>query len=385
MKKIYFDEAGNTYGNLLDEVQPFYGYLGVHDSSNDLSVRFYELKKRHYYSAAQEQKGSTLSKSARGQKFLIEMWKEFGKDSKVVFHDKKYALACKIFEYVFEPVFSEVNTLFYQINFHRYISFVMYDCFTKSDLSAEKLFSNFYQFIKNGGDMPLVDYVNSCSIVSNSPMYFFAQFCNEHKSEIASDIDFVNGDNKYLLDLTLTSIHGLLCSFSNGSNEPIEAHCDDVKSLRENLDFFTSNVNNQRIVYINLFNLHSQLNYNLSQLPILEDSKKTVELQIADLLVSSLFYAYLHKEEDFSKDIFKLSDNSFCADWSIQPIEIELSFDEYEIKGFNEIIKLLASDVPKIKKIDQLRYISSDLAKYQKYREQYIINFIKSFKNALES
>lgn len=380
MKKVYFDEAGNTYGNLLDIEQPFYGYIGICDKNNDLIRRFSEIKAKHHYKIDQENKGKTLVKSKPGRNFLIDLWKEFGKDSKVVFHDKKYALACKMFEYVFEPVFSDVNTLFYQINFHRYISFIMYNCFIESDLSAEQLFLNFYQFIKNGGDLPLVDYVNSCSIAIDSPMHFFAQFCNEHKNEIASDIDFNNGDNKYLLDLTLTSIHGLLCTFSNGSLEGIEAHCDDVKSLRENLDFFMPYVNCKRIVYTDLFNNHAQINYNLSQLPILENSKNIIEIQIADLLVSSLFYAYLHKDDEFSKNIFTLSANSFVTDRSIQPLELHMSFDEYEIDEFNKIIKLLAMHKSKVEKIKKLKEISFNLQKYQIYREQYLIDFIKKYK-----
>ena len=49
MKKIYFDEAGNSGNNLLDPVQPFFCYLGFEDDNPNTIADFYALKTKYKY------------------------------------------------------------------------------------------------------------------------------------------------------------------------------------------------------------------------------------------------------------------------------------------------------------------------------------------------
>ena len=311
---------------------------------------------------------------------MIELWEKIGNHVKFVMHDKKFALACKMFEYVFEPVFCDVNTLFYQINFHKYIAISMYNLFTNSNHSAEQLFTNFYAFIKNKGDKSLNEYVTSCGIVKASPLFYFCEFCNQHKTEIASDIDFTDKQDKYILDLTLTSLYNLLGVFSHGSPESMEVHCDNSKQIANEKGFWKAFINNTNIVYDTYFNSGTQLTFNITQEPILEDSKKIIQLQISDLLASSVYQAHLHPETDFSKTIKKISQTAYVEAYSVAPVELEFTFDEFEIKQFNKIIKLLASENSKYKKIKKLAEISSEVNYYQIIRSRYFIDLKKSFK-----
>lgn len=380
MRKIYFDEAGNSGNNLLDKEQPLFCYLGFEDCDSNMIEDFYSLKRKYKYKTDLEVKGASLSKSVTGQKFLIELWEKFGNHAKFVMHNKKFALACKMFEYVYEPVYSDVNTLFYQINFHKYIAISMYSLFVNSNHSAEELFTNFYTFIKNKGDKSLNEYVKSCGIVKTSPLFYFCEFCNLHKTEIASDIDFTDKRDKYILDLTLTSLYNLLGVFSYGSPEAIEVHCDNSKQIANDKSFWKAFINNTNIIYDTYFNSVAQLTFNITQEPIMEDSKKIIQLQIADLLASSVYQAHIHPETDFSKTIKKISQTAYVEAYSVAPVELEFTFDEFEIKQFNKIIKLLASENSKDKKIEKLAEISSEVKYYQIIRSRYFIDFIKSFK-----
>ena len=226
----------------------------------------------------------------------------------------------------------------------------MYNLFTNSNHSAEQLFTNFYAFIKNKGDKSLNEYVTSCGIVKTSPLFYFCEFCNQHKTEIASDIDFTDKQDKYILDLTLTSLYNLLGVFSHGSPESMEVHCDNSKQIANEKGFWKAFINNTNIIYDTYFNSGAQLTFNITQEPILEDSKKIIQLQISDLLASSVYQAYLHPETDFSKTIKKISQTAYVEAYSIAPVELEFTFDEFEIKQFNKIIKLLASENSKDKK-----------------------------------
>lgn len=376
MKRIYFDESGNSGNNLLDSAQPLFCYLGLEDSNNTVINKFLSLKKEHKYSEQLETKGANLSKSQKGQKFLIALWNEFGDSAKFVLHDKKFALACKMFEYVYEPVFANVSTLFYQINFHKYIAISMYDLFSQNDSTAEQLFNGFYAFIKDKGQVSLSNHIISCNIMKTSPLFYFGEFCSQYKTEIASDIDFTDKADKYILDLTLTSLYNLLGCFSAGSPEPMEVHCDNSKPIANDMSFWEAFINNENIVYAPFFDSSFQLTFNITQKPILEDSKEVVQLQIADLLVSSIYQAYLHPDLNFSNDIKKLSARSFISSHSVSAMDIQMIFDEYEIDEFQKIIRLLAEPISKTEKIEKLSRISCRLKYYQEQRNQYIKDLI---------
>lgn len=73
MRKIYFDEAGYSGNNLLDNSQPLYCYLGIEDVDGKLKERFLDLKRLYGYRTDLEIKGANLSKSNKGQKFLIDL------------------------------------------------------------------------------------------------------------------------------------------------------------------------------------------------------------------------------------------------------------------------------------------------------------------------
>lgn len=380
MRKIYFDEAGYSGNNLLDNSQPLYCYLGIEDIDNHLKEKFLDLKNLHGYKTDLEIKGASLAKSNKGQNFLIDLWNTFGNTCKFVLHDKKFALACKMFEYVYEPVYSDVNTLFYQINFHKYIATSMYNLFINSDQSAEQLFNGFYQFIKNKGDKSLDNYISSCGIVKTSPLYYFSLFCENNKTEIASDIDFTDKRDNFILDLTLTSLYNLLGIFSNGNSEAMEIHCDNSKPIANDKSFWKAFVGNTRIEYDTVFGSGAQLTFNLSQEPLLEDSKKVIQLQIADMLSSSIYQAYLHQNSDFSTTIKALSHKSYIEAYSVAPVDLQMAYDEHEIQVFNDIIKLLSSSKSKKQKIDKLAEMSYSLKYYQTLRNQYIAEYIKSFK-----
>lgn len=83
MKKIYFDESGNSGNNLLDSDQPLFCYLGFEDGNDTATDKFFSLKKEHKYLEQLETKGANLSKSQKGQKFLIAFMERIWKFRKI--------------------------------------------------------------------------------------------------------------------------------------------------------------------------------------------------------------------------------------------------------------------------------------------------------------
>jgi len=355
MKKIYFDEAGYTGNNLLDKDQPIFCYLGL-ISSDEIEKEFIDLRKKYGY-ADQEVKGNSLCKSGRGQKFIKSLWETFKGNVKFVYHDKKFALSAKIYEYTYESVFQEISSLLYRSNFHRFIALLFYSYLIKSDKTAESIFNNFSIFVKNkdnNGKLNLLGYTPQ----KNSPLEAFYKFCKNNKEEIACDVDFSDSASQWLLDLTNTSLYSLLVKFAGNSNEEILAFCDDSKPLLTQLEFINTFVDDKRILYNDTFGFKMRFNFNLASPIKLIDSKTCVSIQLADCLVSSIYYSLLNQDYDFCKEIIEISTVSFDADHSIAPSGKNTHFSEDEkILNFS-LLKELSRRTKKDKKLDIIRHYS---------------------------
>ena len=221
MKSLYFDEAGFTGNNLKDVEQPFFCYLGF-VSESIIEEQFLEIKKKYGYDK-QECKGTRLCNSTKGQKVIREVWELIGDRAKYVIHNKKYALAAKIFEYVYEPVFANNNMVFYQIGFHRFLTNYLYTGFSLNDITAEKIFESFQRFIIGKKKDSYLDLLGD-KPDGDHPLYYFYKFCSQYKNEIASDVDFSTPGENWLLDLTMTSLYNLLGAFAGDGTEGIIGH-----------------------------------------------------------------------------------------------------------------------------------------------------------------
>mgnify|MGYP000376040081 CR=1 FL=1 len=85
----------------------------------------YIIKKYKIQTA--ELKGTNLltQKSGKGKEAILEILRHFNGKYKVSIHNKKFALACKFFEYIFEPIIASSSTLFYKNNFHFSIDLIL--------------------------------------------------------------------------------------------------------------------------------------------------------------------------------------------------------------------------------------------------------------------
>jgi hypothetical protein len=350
MKHIYFDEAGFTGNNLLDDNQPIFCYLGL-DSSENFEKKFITLKNKYGYND-QEIKGSKLCKSHKGQEFLVRIWEEF--NDKVIFvsHDKKYALAAKLYEYTYESVFQDISTLLYRSNFHRFISNLFHSFFIFFDKTAEILFEKFIDFVKNKNANNKLDLIG-LKPDKNNPLILFYNFCKNNINEIACDVDFTHPCDHWLLDLTNTSLYSLLIEFSGDSNDEIYAFCDKAKPLLTQLEFINAFVGDKRILYNDLFGFKMRFNFNLATPVTLIDSKESTSIQIADCLVSSIYFSLANNSEQFSKKILKIASTSFDMTHSVRPTIMD-HFSNEEIRLHFWLMKELSRKTAKNKKIETI-------------------------------
>ena len=156
---------------------------------------------------------------------MIEHFKE---NIKVSISNKKYALASKFFEYIFEPCISENNSLFYNINFHRFIATILYMEFTARGAGAEQIFEEFEELMRSSGEPDLSNLFGSSVHPDNSPILTqIREFAQSQIDSIREELSILPGTGvgKWILDLTDTSLFSLLANWGT-EYEVLTAVCD---------------------------------------------------------------------------------------------------------------------------------------------------------------
>ncbi len=248
VQQIYCDESGFTGNNLLDKETPFFAYAAV-AVSHEEAKEFVEKLIKDYKIQSSELKFKNLLKSTRGKQAITHTLETFSERAKVSIHDKKYSLACKFYEYIFEPTVASKNSIFYNLNFHRFISNLLYCNFQPKKDNAEEIFQDFYRFMKTYDDQGLSCLFNSSGEVPDelNELDLIRNFCIHQRDVINEELESLKGTGvgKWILDLTVTSIFSLLSEWGQEFKQ-LEVFYDDSKPLKEQVEIFNSMVKDQK-------------------------------------------------------------------------------------------------------------------------------------------
>jgi hypothetical protein len=274
---ISCDEAGFTGDNLLNPEQPFFSY-----ASHDLTLSEAESVVRHVRAKhpvqMPELKAAKLLRSPRGRALLKEVLRELEGRYIVSLYDKRYSLAGKLFEYLFEPVLQSNNALFYRHGFHRFVA--MFFFMLMHDKSIERLAHEFEAFMRslNPADAP-----NLFGSQGANPMIEqILRFVRGYNVSIAREARSLTS-GKWILDLTGSAIASHLAAW--GEHHPlIEVVCDDSKPLRALTGSFDVMINRPYTVRVNMFGKRRTLTWNMSKPMAFTSSASHSGVQIADLL-----------------------------------------------------------------------------------------------------
>lgn len=301
-QKIYFDESGFTGNNLLHPDQRFFAYASVATDDQEAKDFVESLIARHGIQAS-ELKGSKLVRFNRGRKAIDEILSHFESRLKLSISDKKFALACKFHEYIFEPCFSEINSLFYGVGFHRFIANILYAEFVARGAGAEAIFSEFEELMRSQDEKKLSNIFSSSVHPENSPIITqireFAQF---RANDIRDELESIGnaGVGKWILDLTDTALFTLLANWGTEHDE-ITAVCDPSKPLQYNQEIFTAMIGRKDRVFSDAFGENHPITFNLSGPIQFADSKITHGIQIADAVAAAAVYVFSGADDEHAK------------------------------------------------------------------------------------
>ncbi len=300
--KIYCDESGYTGRDLLSKVQPYFVYSACH-LEDDLLEEIKTLISKYRVEQGQQVKGINFVSTSKGQKAIEELFSNFSKYFRVVYHEKHYALACKIVEYGVEP-YLKSNQEFYTSKLNDFIALGLYLSFRTKKDSIESTFKKFLDILwgkRLFKDTTLYD------LSSGNPLIEWLDYIVGLDSELLqSEIETQQGIvGKEILDLVVPSLLGLLSEWGK-KQKPLSVLCDDCNVFKNNIGMATLNSmgTGKRSQF-----LTSEIGYKLDHNIRTGSPKTNYGLQVADLVSSSVFYAINNFDKEFSK---KLIDTVEC-------------------------------------------------------------------------
>lgn len=263
---LHFDESGFTGNNLLHKEQRIFCYASLECPHNE-AKSFVEHIIKKFQIQNGEIKGGKLLKGVRGKRAVDEIIQNFKGRFKVSISDKTYALAGKFFEYIFEPAISSVNSTFYNINFHRFISNILHVELSARGAMAEEIFEDFEKLMRTGDFEGLKALFATSKDEEVSPV--LEQICDfaiHNKESIIRELDGYVGEGagKWVLDLTNTALFGLLAQWGQEYDQ-LTAYCDQSKPLSEGQEIFNAMINREDKKFSHIAGIDSPITFNLKE------------------------------------------------------------------------------------------------------------------------
>lgn len=298
IQEIYCDESGFTGNNLLDAKDTYFSYAAV-AVNHEEAKEFVDRVINDYKVQSNELKFSKLIKYSRGQEAITYIFKTFHERMKVIVCHKKYSLAGKFYEYIFEPTIASINSLFYDTNFHRFIANALYLEFQLQKKYAEEIFEDFYKLMKVLTYENLNYMFTYSNTDENSPFIQMVKtFCICHKKIINEELESLKGFGvgKWTLDLTVTSLASIL--FEQGLKfQQMDVFCDDSKPLQAQHEVFNAFVNCKKRIYMESNGEKHPIGCNLTGPIKLVDSRQYPGIQIADVASGMFTFAFKEMEK----------------------------------------------------------------------------------------
>ena len=301
-QNIYIDEAGFTGGNLLDRDQSELVFAAVAISETE-AVRIWSEVAARSKTQAPELKGSNLTSRPRGRTAVTWLLENTAEYVKLAPSNKRYALAGKFFEYIFEPVLAQKSLLFYERNFHKFVAMVVYLPYAAGHAFGAHVFESFRRLVNAPGTGAVTSLYppDQFKIDEQDPLHHILTFALCHQARIEAELTEIAESQTYpgwALELSSTSVHCLLAGWGEERGS-LRVYCDDSKPLAANRELFDAMVGRQDRFYAG-FGTHGDrsLIYNLAEPVQFVDSKQFAGIQIADIWATSLAYAFRHRDDE---------------------------------------------------------------------------------------
>lgn len=305
---IFFDESGNTGGNLLDREQPVFT-LGSCDISLNDALKALELTGSR---SPKEAHFKNLRKRKSGQDGIIRLLesKYVSKDNvKVFLVDKRYMLTTKIVDILIESWSHNRGVDIYINGQNLAISNVLYWCipvFCGED-NSDFMYEKFAKMIKVQDSESIADFYSSVEELKKSSNNKRFVDTLDRISVTSSDVvEILKETDKSTLDPAIPSLFKHCIEWGKKFPNGYYIKHDDSKAINEQKELFDKFMNISKITEIYGYDRRK------FELPIkarsltFHSSEEYPQLQVADIISSAAaYYVNCLKKQSLDDYLFK--------------------------------------------------------------------------------
>lgn len=301
---IYCDESGYTGNNLLDAGSPFFTYAAVALDEGAAREVVDRTIRNHRLDGA-ELKGARLVGHARGRRAIGSILEECRGQALVIAFHKRYSLACKFFEYIFEPVLAAQNSIFYNAGFHRFVSnIVFFEALANTERATTAL-SAFQDVMRarEPSKLPSLFPVRGIADDYSEVLRDIEAFFLCHREVIAADIaDHSREEPLYawMLELSVTGLYSLLTAWGE-RHDSMLVLADESKPLRDMREPFDIMIGRTDRPYVNFEGKRHSLIFNLAAPLRFVPSREHPGIQLADVFASTLNWSLRNQDDETAR------------------------------------------------------------------------------------
>jgi hypothetical protein len=296
--EVFCDEAGHTGPFLLDAQQTLFAYASVAIGDAE-AFTILERARRGHPVQMPELKASKLLKTPRGRDLVLDVLRAVRGRYSFVLHDKLLALCCKVFEYIYEPVFQDDPRLLYAKNLHRFVAMYCYVFFKGKAAGgggvneAEAAVRQFEWFMRtlDPAKAPLLFGDVAVGPVEDDPFRLILKFAQAHRELIVADNAEIATETpdggKWTLDVAIASLFSL-CNHWGRTGRPLAITCDDSKPLRATAHLLDGSATDPIILRAQaMMENRETLGWRMARPVSFGDSRDHPALQIADIVAGA--------------------------------------------------------------------------------------------------
>lgn len=339
---IYFDEAGNTGQNLLDENQPLYVLV-----SHNFSIEEAESILSPLETNSSEVHFKNLKKYPKYQKPIWEILNnpliKYNR-IKIAYYNKKYALCAHLVDQLVETTFYNLGLEYYEsgLNIMYAQSLYLQAHLFESKAEYIELLGRFQKMIRKKDSESIISFYSKANEIfdniekeSEKKFFFPILKSKDYIDHILASI------NKFSIDLALPSLTILSDVWYKNENVSIKIIHDDSKQVQFWKDFiiFMSKHISEKKVDVGFDDRKMTFPLQIDSIEMV-DSKNHVQIQLSDLIASS--FAYYAKnmllEQNENDKLTKIISDTKLAKMNVHPLQPDFSFFEKDFeRGENDI------------------------------------------------
>lgn len=291
------DEAGFTGPDLLAKDQRYFAFASINISDDEAWLLIDAARKAHPVQMP-ELKASKLMGSNQGRRLIAHLVQSLSGRFAITAHDKLLALCGWVFEYVFEPVFQDDPSIFYEKEFHLFIAMYCYLWF-QSDSPEVKITLAEFQDMMRSKDLEkapsLFASTNNITNRQQHPFEFIRRFATAHRTTIAKEVlevqHHTSDKGTWTLDLSASGLWSHL-NYWGQHKEPLAVVCDESKPLRSIAAELSGDAMDAAMIRARMMKPDEPLGWQMSEPVKFADSRAHPSIQLADILASTVVYCH---------------------------------------------------------------------------------------------